>query len=172
MELLQKYVFVPIDIFLKIMENRDISNRLEAWLTFLGSDAPKDIVRLIEGYPDFKAMYAQIYEICRNVENAMGLFSEELAILDRNTVKYMMDEMQEEIDRRRVELAQYQEQVDQQKEKLNQQKEQLNRHKVALAEKDTAIAEKDREIAKQSAALQEAMLRIAQLEAEKSSATS
>ena len=28
----------------------------------------------------------------------MGMFSEELAILDRNTVKYMLDEMQNEID--------------------------------------------------------------------------
>ena len=28
----------------------------------------------------------------------MGMFSEELAVLDRNTVKYMIDEMQNEID--------------------------------------------------------------------------
>lgn len=38
LELLQKYIFVPIDIYLKNKENKDISNRLNAWLLFLGSD--------------------------------------------------------------------------------------------------------------------------------------
>ena len=68
LELLQKYIFVPIDIYLKKKENIDISYRLEAWLLFLGSDDPEDIIRLIEKHPDFKAMYQQIYDICRNVE--------------------------------------------------------------------------------------------------------
>lgn len=60
LELLQKYIFVPIDIYLKNKENKDISNRLNAWL-LLGSDSPEDIIRLIERYPEFKAMYQQIY---------------------------------------------------------------------------------------------------------------
>ena len=67
LELLQKYIFVPIDIYLKKKENIDISNRLNAWLLFLGSDDPSDIIRLIERYPDFKAMYQQIYELCECV---------------------------------------------------------------------------------------------------------
>ena len=71
----------------------------------MGSDDPGDIIRLIERYPDFKAMYQQIYRICQNVEDMMGLFSEELAKMDENTVKYMMDEMQEEIDRKKAALA-------------------------------------------------------------------
>ena len=37
-ELLQKYLFIPIDIFLKKHHNKNINNRLEAWPTFLGSD--------------------------------------------------------------------------------------------------------------------------------------
>lgn len=68
LELLQKYIFITLDIFLEKKENRDISDRLNAWLIFLGSDDPEDIIRLIERYPDFKAMYQQIYEICENVE--------------------------------------------------------------------------------------------------------
>ena len=34
----------------------------------------------------------------------MGIFSEELKILDRNTVKYMVDEMQETIDEQKKQL--------------------------------------------------------------------
>lgn len=56
------------------------------------------ILSLIEAFPEFKAMYEEIYELFRNVEDVMGLFSKELQELDRNTVLYMIDEMQEEID--------------------------------------------------------------------------
>lgn len=106
LELLQKYVFVPIDIFLKNKHNIDMSNRLNAWLLFLGSDDPEDVIELIERYPDFKAMYQQIYEMCADMEDMMGLFSKELAIMDSNTVTYMIDEMQAEIDRQKAELEQ------------------------------------------------------------------
>lgn len=96
--LLQKYLFVPLDIFLKIQHNKIISNKLDAWLLFFASDDPEDVIRLIEEYPEFQAMYEQAYQMCRNMEDVMGLFSEELRILDRNTVQYMIDEMQEKID--------------------------------------------------------------------------
>ena len=41
-------------------------------------------------------MYEQVYEICQNIEQVMGMFSKELYELDRNTVRYMIDELQEE----------------------------------------------------------------------------
>lgn len=96
--LLQKYLFVPLDIFLKIQHNKIIRNKLDAWLLFFASDDPIDIIRLIEEYPEFRAMYEQAYQLCQNMEDIMGLFSEELRILDRNTVQYMIDEMQDTID--------------------------------------------------------------------------
>ena len=34
-------LFVPLDIFHKTMENKDINTELEAWLTFLSTDDPK-----------------------------------------------------------------------------------------------------------------------------------
>ena len=94
--LLQEYVFVPLDIFKENHQNRDIEERLSGWLTFLSSDKPEDIIALIKRYPDFKGMYEQIYEICQNIEQVMGMFSKELYELDRNTVRYMIDELQEE----------------------------------------------------------------------------
>ena len=146
LDLLQKYIFITLDNFLGMEQNKDISNRLNAWLLFFGSDNPEDIIRLIETYPDFQAMYRQIYQICENVENVMGLFSEELEIMDKNTVKYMIDEMQEEIDQQKLLLAE---------------------KDTALAEKDTALAEKDTALAEKDAALQAALLEIAQLKKER-----
>ena len=74
-----------------------IQNRLDAWLAFLGSDDPEIIIDIIEQYPDFKKMYQQVYDICRNIEEVMGMFSKELLEMDRNTVELMIDEMQDEI---------------------------------------------------------------------------
>lgn len=56
-------------------------------------------------------MYEQAYHICRNVEDIMGLFSEELRILDRNTVQYMIDEMQDTIDAQQASLAEKDQQI-------------------------------------------------------------
>ena len=38
------------------------------------------------------------------MEGVLDMFSEELRLLDRNTVKYMVDEMQEQIDKQKTEL--------------------------------------------------------------------
>lgn len=72
---------------------------------FLSMDEPEAVISVIEKYSDFKAMYGQIYEICRNIEEVMGMFSKELRELDRNTVQLMIDEMQEELNqvKRKVE---------------------------------------------------------------------
>ena len=36
--------------------------------------------------------------MCQDTEKMMSIFSEELAIMDKNTVQYMVDEMQDTID--------------------------------------------------------------------------
>ena len=97
MNLLQKYVFIPLDLFRSNVQNKGIKNKLDAWLVFLSMDEPERIIDLITVYPEFKVMYEHVYSMCRNVEDAMGIFSEELKILDRNTVRYMVDEMQDTI---------------------------------------------------------------------------
>lgn len=97
-DLLQNFIFITLDIFRKNMENKSIKNELDAWLMFLCSDDPERIIELIGKYPMFRDMYNDIYEICRNMEKVMGMFSKELRELDRNTVQYMIDEMQETID--------------------------------------------------------------------------
>ena len=109
MNLLQKYLFVPLDIFQKIQHNKNgeikIANRLEAWLAFLCMDRPEEIIAIIEKYPDFKDLYSQIYDMCRNIEEVMAMFSKELLEMDRNTVQLMIDDMQKELDETKDELV-------------------------------------------------------------------
>ena len=155
LELLQKYVFIPLDIFRIIYHNNVKSNgkngggncwnRTEAWLTFLSTDEPEIIIELISQYPEFKEMYEEIYVMCQNVEKVMEMFSKELIQLDRNTVQYMIDEMQdtidvqkEKIDTQKEELEAKQETIDSQKATIDTQKEELEavRHRLReMAEK-------------------------------------
>ena len=93
MELLHNYIFIPLDIFRKKHQNEDISTELDAWLTFLSTQEPDEIMRLCDAFPFFKDIYRHIYEICQNTEDVMGIFSEALAELDRNTVDYMIDKL-------------------------------------------------------------------------------
>ena len=65
---------------------------------FFSADEPDEIIRLIEDYPEFRIMYEEIYNLCLNTEKVMTMFSKELQELDRNTVQYMIDEMQDTID--------------------------------------------------------------------------
>lgn len=62
-------------------------------------------MKLIDEYPEFKAMYEDIYNICLNIEKVMGMFSKELQELDKNTVMYMIDEMQNVIDSQKDALS-------------------------------------------------------------------
>ena len=155
LELLQKYVFIPLDIFRTIYHNNVKSNgknsanrrwnKTEAWLTFLSTDEPEIIIELIRQYPEFKEMYEEIYVMCQNVEKVMEMFSKELIQLDRNTVQYMIDEMQdtidvqkEKIDTHKEELEAKQETIDSQQATIDTQKEELEavRHRLReMAEK-------------------------------------
>ncbi|CUO01020.1 PD-(D/E)XK nuclease family transposase [[Eubacterium] contortum] len=98
MNMLQEYVLIPLDIFKETKQNKAIETKLDAWLSFLSDDRPERIMEIIEKYPDFRELYGKIYEICRNVEGVMNMFSEELLELDRNTVQYMIEEQQEQLD--------------------------------------------------------------------------
>ena len=99
MNLLQEYTFICLDIFDDIIQNEDrkIENRLEEWLVFLSQDDPDMIIKLLNQNADFQEIYEEVYTICLNMERMMEMFSKELAILDRNTVKLMIDEMEEEV---------------------------------------------------------------------------
>ena len=82
-------------------------------------------------------MYEEIYVMCQNVEKVMEMFSKELIQLDRNTVQYMIDEMQDTIDVQKEELEAKQETIDTQKGELEQQKATISTQKNELEEQKT-----------------------------------
>ena len=120
LNLLQNYVFIPLDIFSQTVHNNGIRNLLEAWLVFLSSDSPELMISLITEYPKFKVMYEHLYYICQNVERMMEMYSAELKILDRNTVQYMVDQMQEATNSLSAEVSMKQEALQSKEQQLEE----------------------------------------------------
>lgn len=153
LDMLQEFIMIPLDIFKKKMQNKTITTVFEAWLTFLSEDDPEKMIQLIERYPEFKPMYETLYQMCQNMERVMELFSEELRQLDRNTVKYMIEQQQQELDqqaeiisKQKQELSQKDEQLSQKDEWLNQKDEQLSQKDEQLSQKDERLNQKDEQL--------------------------
>ena len=133
-----------LDIFRDKLYNRGIETPLDAWLAFLSVDDPEWIEKLIQQYPEFVPLYEAVYAICKNVERVMGIFSEELRIMDRNTVQLMIDEMQDEIDGM--------------KELLGQKDKQLSQKDEALRRKEELLLQKEEKIKQLEKRLEELSL--------------
>ena len=123
---------IPLDIFRENMHNKAIETPLEAWMTFLSEEDPERIGALISRYPEFKAMYETLYLMCQNTERVMEMFSEELRELDRNTVKYMIEEQQRELDKQKETLNEQAEQINEQAEQIKLQEEQIEKLKQEI----------------------------------------
>ena len=136
LDLLQKYLFIPLDIFKENLHNKGITSELDAWLTFLSVDEIEYIIKLIEDYPEFKPMYEEVYQMCLNMEKVMEMFSAELQKLDQNTVQYMIDIMQDTIDAQKEQLE----------EQDKQFKQQLDERDKQLSQKDKQLDQKQKEI--------------------------
>lgn len=137
--LLQEYVLVPLDIFKKTKHNSIINNKLDAWFTFLSSDTPEKVKELIEKYPEFEDMYQEIYDICENVEEVVRMFSKELQELDRNTVKFMIEEQERELQQKKEQLRQNQEKLKENEKQLLESKERLKANEKQLQESEERL---------------------------------
>ncbi len=155
MDLLEEYIFVPLDILKEIVQNNGIRNQLEAWLAFFCMDEPEWVLKLSENYPMFRTMYEEIYEMCRNLEGVMQMYSKELRELDSNTVQYMIDQMQEDLNRKDAELSQKDTQLNQQYVLLSHKDNQLSQKDAQLSQKDAQLSQKENLIAELQNQIQE-----------------
>lgn len=141
MDLLQEYTFICLDIFNNTIHNegRKIESRLEEWLVFLSQDDPDMIINLLNCNPEFKKIYEEVYTICLNMERMMSMFSKELEILDRNTVKLMVDEMIEEYTKMTEEHAKKMEALDEVGRQMEAKQEKLKADEEKLKAKQEKL---------------------------------
>ena len=147
MDLLQEYTFICLDIFNNTIHNegRKIESRLEEWLVFLSQDDPDMIINLLNCNLEFKKIYEEVYTICLNMERMMSMFSKELEILDRNTVKLMVDEMIEEYTKMTEEHAKKMEALDEVGRQMEAKQEKLKADEEKLkADEEKLKADKEK----------------------------
>ena len=181
LNVLQQYIFVPLDIFKENMKKYGIRSEQDAWAAFLSSDSPEVICTLIEQYPEqFLDLYRKLSGICQNTEGVMNMFSEELAILDRNTVILMQEEMKKEIElqkaeiernkvvleQNRAELEQNKAEIERSKAELSQSREELNQSREELNQTKTEIERQKAENERLNKLIAELQEKLAQTEAD------
>ena len=147
--------YISLDTFRNTVHN--ISNKLDAWLTFFSSDDPADIIALITAYPEFRELYEEIAAFRANPKELIYMYSEALAIADRNTVRLMIDDMQEELASLTKQVADATSVLAARESELAVKNGEIAAKDDEIAAKDDEIAAKDDEIAKLKAELKKLM---------------
>ena len=97
LELLQEYYLIALDVFQKIPYSEGEKSEQRAWLSLLTTENLEDAERLIEDYPWLKEIYQEIAMLRRKPEEVLGMWSEALRMLDENTLKYYVEELEEKL---------------------------------------------------------------------------
>ena len=122
LKLLQEYFLIALDVFAQngytddknsnaletellathnnIPETRLATNdlsmdSLDGWLSILTAETMADVERVIRRYPWSEPIFREMSAYVNNPEEVILMFSEALKIADRNTVKYMIEELQD-----------------------------------------------------------------------------
>ena len=132
LELLQEYYLVALDVYRKIPYAKG-GEELNGWVGLLATENVEEAERLVKEYPWLEEIYEEAAGYMREPEEVLDMFSEALRILDRNTVHYMIEEQQKQID----ELA---EQLEAKDKELAEQ----------LDVKDRELAKKNQELEQQA----------------------
>lgn len=153
---LQEYYLVALDVFQK-SEYAKIKNpedRLAGWLSFFCTENADDAETLCHIYPWLSDFYVEMTQFGRNPEEMIGMFSEMLREMDRNTVRYMVDDMTQKLEQKRLALAESEELCEAQKQLLIVQKQALADSEKALADSEKALAENEKALAEKDAEIQ------------------
>ena len=147
--MVQKYIIVALDSYKA--GNCAIDTEQDAWLHLLTDESPETILEILEKYPKFEAIYRDMFEFVRDPEEVIYMFSEELRILDENTVRYMIEKQREELEEVKREVAHAKVEkarIEQEKAQAEQEKAQAEQEK-AQAEQEKAQAEQEKAQAEQ-----------------------
>ena len=133
MELLQEYCLISLDVFRKFQYPKD-RNEQTAWLSLLATEKIEEADGLIREYPWLEEIYREAAALRKDPGEVLWMYSEALRIMDRNTIGYMIEQQQKEIE--------------EQKKELRKKDAALEEQKQELQEKDAVLKEQFRELAK------------------------
>ena len=163
MKQLENFIYISLDIFRQMEHNR--LTELDAWMYFLGSDHPEDILRIIRKYPFFQELYQDIIKFRYHPKELITMFSEALRIMDQNTVEYMVDELKAELSEKISELSKLDSELSRKKSELSEKDSELSKRDSELSKKNSELSKKDLELTKKDLELKEQKAELEKLRA-------
>ena len=133
---------------------------LEGWLSILTAETMADVERVIRRYPWSEPIFREMSAYVNNLEEVILMFSEALKIADRNTVKYMIEELQDKATHE-AELRKYETELRKQTEENLQQETQRRKQaeeNQKLAEENQRLTEADLQRSREENAQLKALL--------------
>ena len=118
-----------------------INNELDAWLAFFTFERPDEVMSLVQSHPEFIELYKDIAEFRKSPGEVIGMFSEALRIMDRNTTKYMIEDMKRQYDDAKARYDDVKSQYDDVKSQYDDVKSQYDDVKAQLEESQRENAE-------------------------------
>ncbi len=95
LNLLDNISFISLDTFKTEVHN--VSTKRDAWLKFMTEDDPDEIVRFVNQYSEFLPCYHDLIAFRQNPKELVNMFSDALREMDKNTERYMVEELNKEV---------------------------------------------------------------------------
>jgi hypothetical protein len=99
-----------------------------------------DAETLVREYPWLEEVYEEIAMLRQRPEEVLGMFSEALRMLDENTVKFMIEELQKKVEEKDTEIS--------------KRDAEINMRDAVIEEKDSVIDKKNMLIYEQNSAIE------------------
>ena len=147
LDLLQEYILIPLDVFREINHNN--LSKIEAWLLFIGSDKPADIMRVIELYPEFVELYKELASLRQNLRELIGMYDyyrQLLAEADKGTVEYMIEEKMRENEELNQKYQEAERRISEQRECIKEAERELAEERGKCEAVERELAEQKNEI--------------------------
>lgn len=165
LDMLQNYYLIALDVFQKnyyAKSTKELSN-LNGWLALLSTDNVDRLDELISDYPQMESICRDMAGYLDKPEEVIGMFSDALRILDENTVHYMMDEMQKQIDEGKKELEENLKELKENKMILDINRKELEENRKELDNSRKELEENRKELDNNRKELDAANLEIERL---------
>lgn len=154
LELLQEYWLIALDVFRKSAYTKD-KTRKNGWLSLLSTKTIEEAEENCRCYPWLEEIYQEISEYRTNPKEVLGMYSEALRILDRNTVQYMIDEQKKEIEEQRKEILDNQKELEESQKELEATQKELEDNKKEMLENWKELEESQKELEESQKELEE-----------------
>ena len=128
------FYFIALDVFQKsgYAKSRNKDDRLAGWLSLLCTEDADVAEELCLTYPWLEEIYREMAAYRLKPEEVLGMFSDALREMDRNTVKYMVEQQQKTIQ--------------DQAAKLEEKDAEISEKIAMLSEKDLLLSQQAKEI--------------------------